>query len=377
MFLCTFMCFCNILTNVDQYAMLNCGGLNDNRACINVDYSCYYGKCICIGNNCQQLSRATNIVYQSSMPPSKTPSITPTKHVSSSPTITTLSPTKTTPIPTILPTNEPSNPPSLSPTINPTIIPTKTPTNIPTTLPSHSPTNEPTMKTSNPSFEPTLYIKSPSITPTFKPIITPSTSISITIPSILPTLTPTESVINGSNIIPSSKFNIKLLIYIFGTIAVIIICLICIIIGIRCHISNNIELQNKEHSRMVIGVDSIPREVGTPQETPVGRVSINNINNMDIIDFDANNSSPEAIKLTPGYMEGSKSESSRILSNNKTCDGFKNTINDEIYSNNSNNNSCINELSILDNDDDLETIEIVFDNTNDNNIEGFGINYVE
>jgi hypothetical protein len=129
------------------------------------------------------------------LPPSPTPSNTPTQTITPTPTKTFgLTPTATvSPTQTVTPSN----------TATPTVTPTKTPTNTPTNTITQTPTNTST-KTPTPTNTPTVtntqtgtpsVTATPTNTSTPTNTITPTNTASVT-PSVTPTETPTNTPTN-------------------------------------------------------------------------------------------------------------------------------------------------------------------------------------
>ena len=137
---------------------MNCGNSNDNTVCLDVNYRCNNGDCICVGNHCNGLLNTNNIQLWERFPTFGL-------------TLMPISPTLqgTTESPYMIPTLSPS-----IPTFN---DPTFSPTNLPLSNPSRSLTN-PSVSLTN----------SPNQTPSNSPTKTPSDT-----PSIIPTIGPTSS----------------------------------------------------------------------------------------------------------------------------------------------------------------------------------------
>jgi len=122
--------------------------------------------------------------------PTNTPTKTPTETPTNTPT-NTETPTNT---PSETPTSTPTNTPSETPTNTPTETPTATPTNTPTNTetPTNTPTETPTETPTNTPTETETPTPTPSETPTGTPTNTPSETPTNT-PSETPTNTPTPT----------------------------------------------------------------------------------------------------------------------------------------------------------------------------------------
>jgi hypothetical protein len=140
------------------------------------------------------------------IPPTPTPSITPTNTVTPSitPTLTqtptlTLTPTSSeTPTPTVTSTQTPTPSitstvtPTITPTVTSTVTPTVTSTVTPTETPTNTPTNTPTVtSTVTPTITPTSS-ETPTPTVTQTPTETPTNTPTVT-STVTPTITPTSS----------------------------------------------------------------------------------------------------------------------------------------------------------------------------------------
>ena len=240
-------CILGGIANIYKHALIWEFGGSGNGAlyqtCNNVNNmdSIGYGKTTGNCNTPADVSDINNAQYLFTFNylQSYSPTITPTKSITSNPTE----------FPSISPNPTPTQSPSISPTKSPSITPTETPTLTPTESPSLSPT---IMPTNDPSISPVFYPSISSNKPTNSPI-------DVTVINVPQTMRTKSGI---------------LLIYI---IAAGLLCIICCLIGIfayyvgaQARIKNELRTERLKTVQMQNELDRVKTlsYIGTNNESP-------------------------------------------------------------------------------------------------------------